>query len=60
VPRLATEVATPPAAALAALVSERLASATFDAQALFALEPHYLRPSEAEVKFPLGLPAAGR
>jgi tRNA threonylcarbamoyladenosine biosynthesis protein TsaB len=60
-PRLATEVATPPAGALAALVSERLASATYDAQSLFALEPHYVRPSEAEVKFPHGtVPAAGR
>ncbi len=63
VPRLATEVATPPADALAALVAARLASATFDAQALFALEPHYVRPSEAEVKFPHGTvpaPGAGR
>ncbi|HET8540574.1 MAG TPA: tRNA (adenosine(37)-N6)-threonylcarbamoyltransferase complex dimerization subunit type 1 TsaB [Anaeromyxobacter sp.] len=59
-PRLATEVATPPAGALAALVSERLAGAAFDAQALFALEPHYVRPSEAEAKFPHGtVPPAG-
>lgn len=54
VPRLATEVQTPPAEALAALVAERLASASFDAQALFALEPHYVRKSEAEMKFPHG------
>jgi len=54
VARLATEVATPPAEALAALVAERLATAPFDQQALFALEPHYVRPSEAEVKFPHG------
>jgi tRNA threonylcarbamoyladenosine biosynthesis protein TsaB len=54
VPRLATEVKTPPAEAMAALVAERLAGATFDAQALFALEPHYVRKSEAEVKFPHG------
>ncbi len=63
VPRLATEVATPPASAIAALVAERLASATFDAQALFALEPHYVRASEAEMKFPQGTmpaPGAGR
>ena len=40
--------------ALAALVAARLAGAPFDAQALFALEPHYVRKSEAEVKFPNG------
>ncbi len=41
-------------------MAERLASATFDAQALFALEPHYVRKSEAEVKFPHGtVPAPG-
>ncbi len=61
VPRLATEVITPPAGAIAAVVAERLAGAPFDAQALFALEPHYVRPSEAELKFPRGLvPPAGR
>jgi tRNA threonylcarbamoyladenosine biosynthesis protein TsaB len=54
-PRLRTEVSTPPAAAIAALVSERLAGSVYDAQALFALEPHYVRASEAEVKFPKGL-----
>jgi tRNA threonylcarbamoyladenosine biosynthesis protein TsaB len=60
-PRLATEVTTPPAGALAALVAERLAGARYDAQALFALEPHYVRPSEAELKFPRGLgPGADR
>jgi tRNA threonylcarbamoyladenosine biosynthesis protein TsaB len=55
VPRLATEVASPPALAVAALVAERLAPASYDAQALFALEPRYVRPSEAELKFPKGL-----
>ena len=61
VPRLATEVATPTAAAVAALVAERLATASYDAQALFALEPHYVRASEAELKFPKGLgPGADR
>jgi tRNA threonylcarbamoyladenosine biosynthesis protein TsaB len=60
VPRLSTEVATPPAGAVAALVSERLAGAAFDAQALFALEPHYVRLSEAEVKFPHGTVPPGR
>lgn len=54
-PRLGTEVRTPPAPAVASLVAERLAIASFDAQALFALEPHYVRPSEAELKFPRGL-----
>jgi tRNA threonylcarbamoyladenosine biosynthesis protein TsaB len=55
VPRLATEIATPTALAIAALVAERLAHASYDAQALFALEPRYVRPSEAELKFPKGL-----
>jgi tRNA threonylcarbamoyladenosine biosynthesis protein TsaB len=60
VPRLATGVATPPAAAAAAVVAERLASAAYDAQALFALEPHYVRASEAELKFPQGLGPGAR
>jgi tRNA threonylcarbamoyladenosine biosynthesis protein TsaB len=60
-PRLATEVRTPPAAAVAALVSETLLASGYDPQALFALEPHYVRPSEAELKFPRGLgPGAGK
>jgi tRNA threonylcarbamoyladenosine biosynthesis protein TsaB len=54
-PRLATEVTTPPAFAVAAILAESLAGAVYDAQALFALEPHYVRASEAEVKFPKGL-----
>jgi tRNA threonylcarbamoyladenosine biosynthesis protein TsaB len=54
-PRLETAVATPSAAAVAALVAERLAGAPYDAQALFALEPRYVRASEAELKFPRGL-----
>jgi tRNA threonylcarbamoyladenosine biosynthesis protein TsaB len=42
-------------------VSETLAAASYDPQALVALEPHYVRPSEAELKFPGGMPpAAGR
>jgi tRNA threonylcarbamoyladenosine biosynthesis protein TsaB len=53
--RLETEVATPGAAAVAALAACRLQGAAFDRQALFALEPHYVRKSEAEVKFPNGL-----
>jgi tRNA threonylcarbamoyladenosine biosynthesis protein TsaB len=64
-PRLDTPVRTPPAAAVAALVAERLLAGGYDPQALFALEPHYVRPSEAELKFPAGLgpgaaPAKGR
>jgi tRNA threonylcarbamoyladenosine biosynthesis protein TsaB len=55
VPRLRTEVATPPALGVASLVAERLAGAAYDAQALFALEPHYVRASEAELKFPKGI-----
>ncbi len=55
VQRLSTEVSAPSAAAVAALAAPRLAGAAFDAQALFALEPHYVRKSEAEVKFPNGL-----
>jgi tRNA threonylcarbamoyladenosine biosynthesis protein TsaB len=57
-PRLATEVATPPGHAVARLAARRLSGAAFDAPALYALEPHYIRLSEAEVKFPDGLPAA--
>lgn len=53
--RLATPVETPPATAVAAIAACRLAGASFDAQSLFALEPHYVRKSEAEVKFPHGL-----
>ena len=55
VARLETEVATPTAAAVALLAAPRLLGAAFDPQSLFALEPHYVRLSEAEVKFPHGL-----
>jgi len=61
VPRLGGAVAFPPALAVAALAAPRLLGAAFDAQALFALEPHYVRASEAELKFPKGLgPGADR
>ncbi len=58
--RLRTEVTTPPALAVAAVVAERLAAASYDPQALFALEPHYVRASEAELKFPKGLGPGAR
>ncbi len=45
----------PSALCVARLAAPGLREATFDAQALYALEPHYVRPSEAEVKFPHGL-----
>jgi tRNA threonylcarbamoyladenosine biosynthesis protein TsaB len=45
----------PSAFAIARLAAPALAAGGFDAQRLFALEPHYVRPSEAEVKFPHGL-----
>jgi len=59
-PRLATELATPPADAVARLAAIRLDGAPYDAAALYALEPHYIRKSEAEVKFPDGLPPGPR
>jgi tRNA threonylcarbamoyladenosine biosynthesis protein TsaB len=45
---------TPPALAVAKLCAPRLPEARYDPQAIFALEPHYVRPSEAELKFPGG------
>ncbi|GAC1556587.1 MAG: hypothetical protein NVS2B9_19800 [Myxococcales bacterium] len=45
---------TPPAAAVAALCAARLRDHAFDPAALFALGPHYLRPSEAEVALAQG------
>jgi tRNA threonylcarbamoyladenosine biosynthesis protein TsaB len=57
---LPTPVLSPGAAAVAALAAPGLAGSAYDPQALFALEPHYVRKSEAEVKFPHGLgPGAG-
>jgi tRNA threonylcarbamoyladenosine biosynthesis protein TsaB len=41
--------ASPPAWAVAALCAPALSSAPFDAAALFAIGPDYLKPSEAEV-----------
>ena len=55
IPALATGVRTPPAAAVGALCAATLEGAGYDATRLFALEPHYVRPSEAELKFPHGL-----
>jgi tRNA threonylcarbamoyladenosine biosynthesis protein TsaB len=54
-PPLAGGPATPSAFQVAALAAPRLAGAPFDQKALSALEPHYVRPSEAELKFPHGL-----
>ena len=52
---------TPPGFWVGALAAPRLLGAAFDQKALSALEPHYVRPSEAEVKFPHGLgPGAGK
>ena len=48
--------ATPSGDAVGRLAAPRLAAAPFDDRALFALEPHYVRKSEAEVKFPNGIP----
>src|SRR5512137_2078422 len=55
-PRLDGAPAFPPAEAVGLLAAPRLAGAAYDDQALFALEPHYVRKSEAEVKFPNGIP----
>ena len=55
-PRLATSVRVPSAAAVGRLCAAALRGAAFDQAALAALEPHYVRKSEAEVKFPEGLP----
>jgi tRNA threonylcarbamoyladenosine biosynthesis protein TsaB len=54
-PRLASPVAAPGAFEVACLAAGRLLEHPYDAQALFALEPHYVRASEAELKFPKGL-----
>jgi tRNA threonylcarbamoyladenosine biosynthesis protein TsaB len=56
VTQLATAVRTPGAPAVGLLAAAALRTARFDTQALSALEPHYVRASEAEVKFPDGLP----
>lgn len=60
-PPLASGPATPSAFQVAALAAPRLMGAAYDQKALAALEPHYVRLSEAEVKFPHGLgPGAGK
>jgi len=61
VTRLGSRIVTPPATAVATLAAPALLGAAYDSQPLFALEPHYVRLSEAEVKFPHGLgPGADR
>jgi tRNA threonylcarbamoyladenosine biosynthesis protein TsaB len=57
---LATAVRTPGAPAIGRLAAAALRVAPYDTQALSALEPHYARASEAEVKFPNGLPPPQR
>jgi tRNA threonylcarbamoyladenosine biosynthesis protein TsaB len=57
VPRLAGEPAAPSALAVARLCAPELTGAEQDPQRLYALEPHYVRASEAEVKYPHGLGA---
>jgi len=54
-PRLEAELATPPALAVARLCAAALDGAAYDGARLFSLEPHYVRASEAEIKFPHGL-----
>jgi len=54
-PELASGPASPSAEAVGRLALPALGA--YDEQALFALEPHYVRLSEAEVRFPNGLPA---
>jgi tRNA threonylcarbamoyladenosine biosynthesis protein TsaB len=55
-PRLDGAPDTPSGDAVGRLAAPRLGAAPFDDLALFALEPHYVRKSEAEVKFPNGIP----
>jgi tRNA threonylcarbamoyladenosine biosynthesis protein TsaB len=55
-PPLATGVRAPSAVAIGQLCATALRGARFDQASLAALEPHYVRKSEAEVKFPDGLP----
>jgi tRNA threonylcarbamoyladenosine biosynthesis protein TsaB len=55
-PRLDGAPDTPSGDAVGRLAAPRLDDAPFDDRALFALEPHYVRKSEAEVKFPNGIP----
>jgi tRNA threonylcarbamoyladenosine biosynthesis protein TsaB len=56
--QLETGVRSPAAPAVGKLAAAALRSAAFDVARLSALEPHYVRASEAEVKFPHGLPPA--
>ena len=49
-----------PPSRVARLAAPALEAASYDDARLFALEPHYVRASEAEVKFPNGLPGLAR
>jgi tRNA threonylcarbamoyladenosine biosynthesis protein TsaB len=51
--------ATPPAWAVATLAAGPAREATFDPNRVFALEPHYVRASEAEIRFPNGFVPGG-
>lgn len=53
------ELTTPPALSVARLCAAELLRAQYDPARLFSLEPHYVRPSEAELKFPNGLGSRG-
>ncbi len=53
-PRLAGAASAPSAESVARLCAPALLDRAYDAAAVFALEPHYVRPSEAEVRFPHG------
>lgn len=60
VPTVAAGVETPAALGVGVLCAALLDGAPYDAARLFALEPHYIRPSEAELKFPHGLGPGAR
>jgi tRNA threonylcarbamoyladenosine biosynthesis protein TsaB len=57
---VAAGVDTPPATGVGVLCAPPLDGASYDAARLFALEPHYVRPSEAELKFPHGFGPGAR
>lgn len=56
IPALEAPFGTPRALFVAELCAPSLERVPYDAAGLYALEPHYVRASEAELKFPWGLP----